>query len=267
MTPAADGRFSSFFSDWVDSRTMSDGDRLVGVVGDAPASVDDAIADAGARVRRGDVEAVLAADPDRLLAVDEPAFLAVARAAPEVPVLPVDAGRGFRSVPRASLADAIGHALEEDVATETHPVLRVEHGGRVERAVCDVSLLAAEVAHISEFGVGAGEEPVARFRADGVVVATPGGSPGYARRLDCPVVAHGTGVGVVAPIAPFATDPDHWVLDLDDLRLTVERDETAVTLLADDRDVATVPRGETVSISRDGTVTVAVVPESRPRFG
>ena len=246
---------------------MNDGERLVGVVGDPPAELDATIADTDTRSHTGDVESVLASDPDLVVAVGDAALLGVARSSPAAPILPVDVTRGFRSLPGEALTDAVERVLPGEADVRSHPVLRIEHDGeRVARAVADVSLLTAEVAHISEYTVATGGNHVAQFRADGVVVATPAGSPGYARRVGCPVVAPGTGVGAVAPIAPFATDPDHWVLPLDDLRLTVERDETRVTLLADDREVATVAKGEPVRITPDGTADLAVVPESETHF-
>lgn len=246
---------------------MNDGEPLVGVVGDPPAELDATIADVGGRSRAGDVESVLATDPDLVVAIGDAALSRVARSAPAARILPVDAGRGFRSVTAESIADAVKHALLDDAETQSCPVLRVDHDGeRVARAVADVSLLTAEVAHISEYAVATGGDHVAKFRADGVVVATPAGSPGYASRVGCPVVDLGTDVGAVAPIAPFATDPDHWTLSLDDLCLTVERDETRVTLVADDREVATVGAAEPVYITPDGTADIAVVPESASHF-
>lgn len=246
---------------------MNDRGRLVGVVGTPPADLRAAITDAGSRSCQGDVETVLAAEPDIVVAVGDAAVLSVARAAPDARIVPVDVGHGFRSVPADSVGTAVEHVLEDEFDTQSHPVLRVEHDGeQVARAIADVTLLTADVAHISEYAISAEGDHVAQFRADGVIVATPAGSACYARRVGAPVVAPGTGVGAVAPIAPFATDPDHWILPLGDVRLTVERDETPVTLLADDREVDTVEEGEPVTIAPDATATVAVVPESRPRF-
>lgn len=246
---------------------MNDGESLVGVVGDAPVDLEAAVAAAGGRSRAGDVESVLAASPALVVAAGDAAFARLARSSPDSPVLPLDVDGGVRSVPTESLSAALESALGGDVETQSYPVLGVAYDGeRVARAVTDVSLLTAEVAHISEYTVTSRTSHVATFRADGVVVATPAGSSGYARRVGSPVVAPGTGVGPVAPIAPFATDPDHWVLPLDDLQLTVERDETAVTLVADDREVATVAAGDPVTIGVDGTVDVVVAPASDPKF-
>lgn len=246
---------------------MNEGERLVGVVGDPPADLAAAVTDRGWGMQTDEAEAVLASDPDLVVAVGDTALFGVARSVPAAPILPVDASRGFRAVPADSADAAVVHALEDDAEYQPHPVLGVEHDGeRVSRAVADVSLLTAEVAHISEYTVEVAGTHVETFRADGVVVATPAGSPGYARRIDCPVVAPGTGVGSVAPIAPFATDPDDWILPLESLRLNVERDETEIALLADDREVATVETGDPIHAETAGTFQVAVVPESAPHF-
>lgn len=246
---------------------MNEGEGLVGVVGNPPPGLAGAASDRGWRVNSGEADAVLAADPDLLVAAGDPAVFSVARAAPDPPILAVDAARGFRSVSRDSVDAALEHALEGSLDVQAHPVLRVDHDGQhVAAAVADVSLLTAGVAHISEYAVEATGTRVGQFRADGVVVATPAGSPGYARRVGCPVVTPGTGVGAVAPIAPFATDPDNWILPLDALRLTVERDETPVALVADDREVASVTTDKPVHVEPDGTFRLAVVPESAPHF-
>lgn len=262
-----DGEFSNFFPNWSDSQGMADAEQLVGVVGSPPTAVVDGITHAGTSLREGDAESVLADEPDFVLAYGEASFLDVARTGPDVPILPVDAGRGVWSVPASRAVDAVRHVLAGEGQTQSIPVLAIElDGEQVGRAVADVALLTAEVAHISEYAVRSGDDLVDQFRADGVVVATPVGSPGYARRLGCPVVAPGTGVLIVAPIAPFATDPDHWVLPRDDLVLSVERDETTVSLLADDAESATVSRGEQIRILPGGTATVAIVSESGARF-
>lgn len=246
---------------------MDEGDVAVGIVGDAPASLPAAVSEAGGVIREGDVESVLEERPDAVVAVGERAALECARAASDVPILPVDAGRGLRSVPADALPAAAERLVDGEFDTETHPVLSVAVAERtVGRAVADVTLITAEAARISEFAVTADREHVGQFRADGVVVATPAGTPGYARQVGSPITAPGTGVAAVAPIAPFATNPDHWVVALEDVRLTVERDEAAVTLLGDDVSLATLGKGEAVRLTHAGTATVAVLAESRPRF-
>ena len=238
----------------------------VGVVGErAVERVATAVADAGGTPETGDLDTVLASEPDALVTVGEDALSALAARSdlPETPVLPVGSGRGVRSVPRSAVDDAVNALVDGRGETTPYPVLGVHVGDRHQaRALADVTLLTAEPARISEYAVTTDGTTVAQFRADGVVVATPVGSHGYARRVDAPVVAHDTGVAAVAPIAPFATDADHWILDLDSITLRVERDEVPVELLADDRRVDGIDPGVPVSLSVVDTLSVLSVPES-----
>lgn len=234
-----------------------------GVVGDEPRRAVDAFDAAGARTIVDGPQAALEAGPDVAVAVGESALLALARARPSVPVLPVDAGDGVRSVPRERLDDAAGRVVEGDWRTETHPLVAVD--GR-SLAFMDAMLVTAEPAHISEFTVTAGEDRVARFRADGVVVATPAGTCGYARAAGTPVVPPTASALAVAPIAPFATTLDHWVVPVEDVTVTVERDDAVVEVLADDRTVGEAPAGSPVELSPAGAVSTIRVPEGRSPF-
>ncbi|PSQ18997.1 hypothetical protein BRD04_10340 [Halobacteriales archaeon QS_9_67_17] len=67
----------------------------------------------------------------------------------------------------------------------------------------------------------------------------------------------------VVPVAPFSTDEDTRILPASQLELRIERDETPVELLADDRTAGSVVPGESVRVGRDGTLSVAVVDASK----
>lgn len=236
---------------------------VVGVVGD---DLSAAVREAGGDPVTGDAATVLDADPDVLVAVGERALLDLVEAGADAPVLPVEAGPGLRSVPRESVADALGTLVADEYETVSLPRLAVRTPHTEAHALFDCMLVTSEPARISEYTVHSGGDRVATFRADGVVVATAAGSHGYARRAGGSVLAPGAGVVTVVPVAPFATDADDWVLPVEGLTLAVERDETPVELLADDRTAGTVATGESVRLSDDGTVTLAVVPESAGRF-
>jgi len=238
---------------------------VVGVVGES-ATVTDAIVAADGETRPApgtDHPATL----DAVVAVGEQSLLSLTDAPPSVPVLPVDAGPGVRSVATDDAARAIERLVAGEGKTVTVPILgiSVDDTSRA-HALADMALLTEEPARISEYAVTSGTDLVSRFRADGVVVSTPAGSHGYARAVDTPVVAPDTGVVAVAPVGPFATDADSWVLPTDAVSLTVERDEAPVELLADDRVVGPVPPGDPVRISVADTLRVVVLPESAPPF-
>lgn len=238
----------------------------VGVVGPETAAVERAVGEAGGDPATGTAAAVVG-EAEYVVAVGEPALLAVARADPTGPVLPVAAGRGVRSVPRGRVEEALAALLSGEFDRVEQPRLSVSIADRSRaRVLADLMLVSAEPAQISEYTVRSGGERVAQFRADGVVVATPAGSTGYARAADGPVVPPGVDGLVVVPVAPFSTDVDHWVLPQTGLGLTVERDETAVHLIADDRVVGPVEPDEPVDVTVDGAVETAVVAASRSCF-
>jgi NAD+ kinase len=219
--------------------------------------------ESGADVVEGTADSVPATE--LVVAVGQGAVGTVAAADAEPLVLPVDAGRGVRSVSPASVPAAV--AGLDGAITERHPIFEVAVAGEsVGTATFDVTAVTAEAARISEYAVETTTDSVGQFRADGVTLATPAGSPGYARRIGGPVLAPAESVGVVAPIAPFQTNPDHWVVSLDGLSVTVERDEATVAVYADGDEVATVACGETVDLRHGGTLRVAVVGESGSRF-
>ncbi|WP_415382725.1 ATP-NAD kinase [Halosimplex sp. TS25] len=239
---------------------------VVGVVGGDTDGVVAAVEAAGGTPVVGPARSVVD-DSEVLVAVGEPALLALARATPSVPVLPVAAGRGVRSVPPGAVDEAVAALLVDDFERTSHPVVDVRVGdGTRARALLDVMLVSAEPAQISEYAVDSGDHRVARFRADGVVVATPAGSSGYASAAGGPVLAPGSDAAAVVPVAPFETDIGHWVVPTDDLGVTVERDETAVHLLADDRVVGQVDPAEPVTASPAASLVVAVVEASRSPY-
>jgi len=236
-------------------------DSPVGVVGDP--AVADRLREAGVSVRNGTVDSV--PSTARVVAVGQAAVRAVATADSDPLVVPVAAGRGVRSVARDDVATAV--AGLDAATTERHPLFDVSVAGEdVGTFVFDVTAVTAEAARISEYAVETATDSVGQFRADGVTLATPAGSPGYARRIGGPVLAPAASVGVVAPIAPFQVNPDHWVVSLDGLSVSVERDEATVGLYADGEAVTTVACGESLGLQQSGTVRTAVLEASCSRF-
>ncbi len=236
-------------------------DSAVGVVGDPV--VADRLREDGAAVVEGTVDNL--PTTERVVAVGQPAVRAIAAADADPLVVPVAAGRGVRSVARDAVPAAVAGLSE--AATERHPLFAVSAAGsETVTAVFEVTVVTAAAARISEYAVRTTTDSVGQFRADGVSLATPAGSPGYAQRIGGPVLVPAKSVGVVAPIGPFQTSPDHWVVSLDELSISIERDDATVALYADGDEVTTVACGETVRLRRAGTLRIAVGEESCSRF-
>ncbi|WP_330632622.1 NAD(+)/NADH kinase [Halocatena halophila] len=243
-------------------------DTRVGIVGEPTDSVESAVESAGATPVVGeDVRPVAFT-----IAVGGAGIRSVLPSIAS-PVLPVGLDwRGLESLPVDALPSILptlcaafgtdstteSSSLSASQLTVTQPVLRATCGDCLGYALGDVTLIAGEPARISEFTVVAGDgssgRQITSVRADGIVVATPVGSHGYAHDAGGPLLGLETNVASIVPIGPFSTAPEHWVVDLSAISLTVDRDEPAVELLVDGTLAGTVPATETVTLSAVDTI-------------
>jgi NAD+ kinase len=215
-----------------------------------------------ATVRASDATMSATADADVVITTGESALLSVADGPVSVPILAVGSAAGPHTVPVGRLDEALDSLVAGDWQSVSHSTLAVTVDGRpVDDALLDVSLMTARAAEISEYAVHAASVSVPPFRADGVVVATPLGSTGYARAVDGPILAPQTGLAVV-PVAPYATVARHWVLR-PPIRLTVERDDADVVLVLDDAVRHHVTADEVVELRQSDPVELVDVPETR----
>lgn len=235
------------------------------VVGTGNVDLDGALAGTNGRVARVVPDDVTrdAVDGARVVfAVGERSLLAVARHRPNTPIVPVAAGVGRYDIPEESVGAVVDAASDGDLRTAAHPLLDIAVGGEhAGTAVADVTLLTASPARISEFEVAAGDGWRRSVRADGVVVATPIGSTGYARDAGGPVLAPETGL-VTVPVSAYAMHVRPWVLR-PPVSLAVERDEADVTLRIDDEEVRPVPPEVAVEITVGESLSL-VTPQQFP---
>jgi len=236
-------------------------DGPIGVLGEGPpkSTVRRAVTDHGSTVVDGDAATVYAADPPLVITVDPPALRTALDRAPDTPVYPVGIDDPYGATPPA-LDRVVASLLTGGYTVEHRPVLQVSTASTAVPAVLDATLMTEEPARISEYDIdlGTGPDP-GSVRADGVVVATPAGSTGYAAAAGGPTVTPGTEAVSVVPVSPFAVDRPTWVVD-PPVTVTVRREEGAVSLYADGGHVATVPRGDPVTVDAHGTAAIATVP-------
>lgn len=247
----------------MDESTTAPG--LVGVVdADRAGAYADVVERAGGRAVVDDARGLADADVDAVVAPTEDATFACVRARVDAPTLNVDATPSLRGVARADAEAAIESLVAGDYEPTTRRTLAVTTDAiEPRRALADVTLVTSEPARISEYGLHARTETVGTFRADGVVLATPAGSQGYARAAGSHVLAPHTGVLAAVPIAPFATSADDWVVPDDDVTLTIERDEGDVSLRVDDQHVTRLHRTDAVAVEPDDDFAVVATPQSR----
>jgi NAD+ kinase len=246
---------------------MDPSERRVAVVGDDRATaLRERLAGLGCQSTERDAA-------DAVVAVGDEAIRDVLVDAPAAPVIPVgsrrlaigpdDAERRARTLLDAALRDDDRAAPVDGVRRTTHPILAVDTGdAEPRRAAFDVALVTAQPARISEFAVDFVGGSAAAFRADGVVVATPFGSDGYANAAGGPVVEPGAGFSV-APIAPFSTRTGAWVA-AGGISLSVERETESVALVIDGREHEAVAPHRSVAIEAADRVTLVTLAGARP---
>jgi NAD+ kinase len=159
------------------------------------------------------------------------------------------------SAPESTVLPVVERLLAAEIRRVEHPVLSVVGEAVTARAALDVAVVTDEPAQIARYGI---ERPSGRHvsvRADGVVVATPLGSRGYAAAVGGPRIDADTGLAVV-PVAPFSTQKPVWVVD-GGVHVGLERGDGAVALVVDGERRVPVEPGERVGVTVTDHVTVA----------
>jgi len=207
---------------------------MIGVVGDETGAVTAALEAGGTPWRTGAPASVLGADPDAIVAVGTSAVTGLVGGdrVPDVPILAVDAGDGFPVTDEVAASVAALRAGR--YTTVDNPVFRVSVAGdHAGYAVLDAMVVTSDPGRISEYRVASDAE-LGTVRADGVAVATPAGSHGYARSAGGPLLRPGSAAIAVVPVAAFTMSPDRWVVDLEETVEIAGKRDVPVSLLVDD---------------------------------
>ncbi len=171
------------------------------------------------------------ADASQLLLVlgGDGTMLAAARlAAPRgIPILPINMGSlGFlTSFTLEELHPALDDALEGRFSLSDRVMISVElvRAGKVidsQRVLNEVVINKGALARMIELELAIGGEFVCRYRADGLIVATPTGSTAYSLSAGGPIVHPSVESFVITPICP------HTLSD----RPVVVRDSSSIEL-------------------------------------
>ena len=133
----------------------------------------------------------------------------VAAAGVDVPILGVNYGSlGFLTeITLPELYDALEATLAGRAAIETRAMLTSrtvrQHAVFADHTVLnDIVITKGALSRIIEISVTVGEAPVTRFRADGLIIASPTGSTAYNLAAGGPIVHPSVDAMVLTPIAP-----------------------------------------------------------------
>jgi NAD+ kinase len=176
-----------------------------------------------------------------------------------VPILGVNMGNlGFMTeVPQGELYPALERVLAGEGLLSERMKLRVHlhRGGRPERdldaeVLNDVVIGKGALARMAELDARAGGCYVATFKADGIIVATPTGSTGYALAANGPIVYPTMRGVILAPICPHMLTQRPIVLP-DELTVQIVlTNDSEVYLTLDGQKGVPLQRGDRVQVKQ-----------------
>lgn len=173
----------------------------------------------------------------------------------DVPVCGFNMGRvgylaEFTSADLQPVIDAIAQGTY-DVAH--HSVVHVSTSEAQAAAVNDIVVEKVISQRIIEVAVDVNDRPLASYRTDGIIVATPLGSTAYSLSAGGPVVDPSVDALILTPVAPHSLLTRPVVLAPDAVvRLTVSVDRPA-RVNVDGRELCVVEPGEPIVVRRGDT--------------
>ena len=201
----------------------------------------------------------------------------VAAVAPDTPVLAVNCGSlGFLTeITRPEMTEALQLALDGRALIDLRPMARafIRRGDRelADRTVLnDLVVQRSARSSIIDVAITLRGHLVTRWRADGVMVATPTGSTGYNLAAGGPIVYPTVGALIITPIAPHSLTQRPVVIP-DDVPVALRPDlrgnhrEAAATF--DGQMSVELEEGDAVQIERAPHPLRVVRSESRHYFG
>ena len=218
------------------------------------------------------------ADEAQLLLVlgGDGTLLAAARlAAPRgIPVLPVNLGSlGFlTSFTREELYPALEQTLAGRAAASERVLLRVEfqRGGAAQEAqiaLNDAVINKGALARMIELELAIDGNFVCRYRADGLIVATPTGSTAYSLSAGGPIIHPSVEAFVITPICPHTlTDRPVVVRDSSRVEVTVKGNSEAVFLTIDGQTGIELESGDHVRVERADVRLKLITPPQKSYF-
>lgn len=185
---------------------------------------------------------------------------------PGVPLLGLNLGSlGYlASVEESHFDGAICALAEGRYSISRRTALKV----RGVNALNDVVVSRGVTGHAIRLDFSVDGEPVTRFVADGLVIATPTGSTAYSLAAGGPVLMSASQSFVVTPVCPHALSSRPLVLkDSARMAISVEVRESGEepTVFADGRQVCTLSAGDQLEIEKsDATVPLVELEEVNP---
>jgi NAD+ kinase len=173
-----------------------------------------------------------------------------------IPMVGINTGRlGFLAdITTNRITDAITRIHNGDYTLEERNLLQVRMeglpAGHTPYALNDIAILKHDISSMIQVATSVGSTPMITYQADGLVVATPTGSTAYSLSVGGPIIAPGTNVICLTPVAPHSLTMRPLVLPADE---TIRLDVTSRShsfLVSIDGNSFSCPEHTAIEISR-----------------
>jgi NAD+ kinase len=203
-------------------------------------------------------------------------LLSVAREAPETtPVLGINVGAlGYLTGLKQKealrrLDEVLGGGFREDRRRRLDVSITEGPNQGIHRALNDAVLNREAIGRISTFTILIEGRSIARFRGDGVIVATPTGSTAYSLSAGGPILDPALAAVVVTPISPHALTQRPLVVPASTkvgLMVTGRKPQDGVQLTLDGQARFAVPPGCLVEVRESGSPVILLRPPESNNF-
>ena len=203
-------------------------------------------------------------------------LLSVARYAPtSTPVIGINVGAlgyltGLKQAEALTrLDELLAGGFREDRRRRLDVTIPDGSGRGIHRALNDAVLNRHPTGRIASFLISIGGRPVARFRGDGVIVATPTGSTAYSLSVGGPILDPALAAVVVTPISPHTLTQRPLVVPATatiGLKVVGRRRDEGVQLALDGQTSFTIDPGRTIEVREAGSPATLLRPPESDNF-
>lgn len=200
------------------------------------------------------------------------ALAAGSPAGQDIPILAVNLGDfGFiTEISRQEWGEALGKYLQGKLGVSRRimfeaTVLRAESSQARFTGLNDAVIRSSEFARIVALRIRLSNTYVARYRADGLIVATPTGSTAYSMSAGGPILHPEMEALILTPICPFTLSnrpvvvPAHEVLEVE----VEDRQRTRTQLVIDGQQIFPLEAGDRVLFRRAPRNTLIILSDQR----
>jgi len=189
-----------------------------------------------------------------------------------VPILAVNLGVfGFiTEISRQEWAQALEKYLDGRLGVSRRIMFdaEVQRGGRAIACFSglnDAVIRSSEFSRIVDLRIHLSSTYIARYRADGVILATPTGSTAYSMSAGGPILHPEMEAFILNPICPFTLANRPMVVpDSEELAVEVEeRQRTGIVLLVDGQEMYRLQPGDRVILRKSARCTLIILSDRR----